>query len=234
MAEVAIGTAPPQVRVSLRRLLDERQVGDAPDRAPRPHPRRHHRAAAVDAALEELPGRERRLRRPAQLRHLLLDPDAVRLAPQQRRRRGAVDRDRRAARLHLCLRPDPKLHAGEGPVLRRGAAADLRAVAAVGAVADLHLRQPGLPAPASDRRLDLRPDRHRHRRGAVLFPARALDPRDRARARRRAPLRGGGGARHRRRPASSGPSPCRARATASSAPASWSSPSSSPISASRR
>ena len=47
--------------------------------------------------------------------------------------RGARDRDRGAARLRLRLCADAQPHAGQGPVLRGRAAADLRALAAVGA-----------------------------------------------------------------------------------------------------
>ena len=76
-------------------------------------PAARHRAAARDAAVEELPERRRALRRPRQLRPLLLDADAVRLALEQLLGRGAVDRHRRAARLRLCLCAHPQRMRGQ-------------------------------------------------------------------------------------------------------------------------
>ena len=66
--------------------------------------RARHRPAARDAAVEELPGRRRALRRPRQLRPLLRDADAGRLAVEQLLGGGAVDGDRGAAGVPLRLR----------------------------------------------------------------------------------------------------------------------------------
>ena len=153
-------------------------------------PDARHRPAAGDAAVEELPGRRRALRRPRQLRALFRDAVARRLAVEQLLGGGAGDRHRRAAGIPLCLRPHAHAHARQGLLPGRRAAAAVRAVAAVGHLADLHLRQPGLPQELAVRRQRVRADRHHPGAGVLLLPARDDDPDHRARARRRAALRG--------------------------------------------
>ena len=202
--------------VSLRRLLDERQAATLLIAL----------LALVLVVIIALPlwtllsksfqDAERRLRRPRQLRHLLLDADAVRLALQQRLR------SRRCRPRSSCRSPSStptrltrSCMPAQGPVLRRGAAADLRALAAVGDLA----ASTSSATRASCARLLMGASIYGPigiviARGVLLLPARAADPRDRAGARRRAPLRGGRGARHDAAGASSGPSRCRARATA--------------------
>ncbi len=136
--------APSRPRIA---SLRHRAAGrHGPHRASRAVPARRHRPAAVGAPVEELPERRRRLRRARQFPHLFHDADAGRLAVQQRLGGGADDGHRHPPRLPLRLCADAQPHAGEGLVLCAGAAARLRALAAVGDLADLHLRQPGLPA----------------------------------------------------------------------------------------
>ena len=147
---------------------------------------------ARHAAVEELPGRRRALRRPRQLRPLLRHADAGRLAVEQLLGGGAVDRPRRAAGVRLRLRAHAHAHAGQAGVRGARAAAAVRAVAAVGHLVHLHLRQPGLPEELADGRHHLWADRHRAGAGVLLLPARADDPGHGPVARRRAALRGGG------------------------------------------
>ena len=66
----------------------------------------------------------------------------------------------------------------------------------LGHLADLHLRQPGLPQDLAVRRQRVRADRHHPGAGVLLLAARDDDPHHRARARRRAALRGGRGHGH--------------------------------------
>ena len=105
----------------------------------------------------------------------------------------------RAARLRLRLRAGAQLHPRQGPVPHHRADPAARAVAAVGDLAHLLVRQPGRRQAAGHGarlREHLRRARHRRRRVLRRLPARADDPAERARARRRAPLRSGRRARH--------------------------------------
>ena len=158
--------------------------------------RARHRPAARDAAGEELPGRRGAVRRPCQLRPLLRHADARRLAVEQRLGGGAVDRHRGAARLPLRLRADPHAHAPKRLFMALALLPLFAPVAALGHLAHLHLRQPGVPQGLADGRQRLRADRHRAGAGVLLLPACADDPGNRALARRRAPLRGGRGHGH--------------------------------------
>ena len=109
----------------------------------------------------------------------------------------------RRARLRLRLCADAHDDARPRHVPARRAAAAARALAAAGDRPRLSLRQQGPGEAADVRRVDLRPDRHRHRRGLLDLSARADHPDDGARAVGRAALRGGGGAARPARRASS-------------------------------
>ena len=80
---------------------------------------------------------------------------------------------------------------GARPVPHRRADPAPGALAAAGDQPGLPVRQPGPGQGAAVRRLDLRADRHRHRRGVLDLPARADHPDDRTGDLRRAALRGG-------------------------------------------
>ena len=87
------------------------------------------------------------------------------------------------------MRAKPAVHGA-------GAAAAVCALAALGHLVHLHLRQPGVPEELADGRQRLRADRHHPGAGVLLLPARADDPDHRPVARRRAALRGGRGHGH--------------------------------------
>ena len=78
----------------------------------------------------------------------------------------------------------------KGFFLAVATASPVCAVAAVGHLADLHLRQPGLPEELAVRRQRVRADRHHPGAGVLLLPARDDDPDYGPLARRRAALRG--------------------------------------------
>ena len=145
--------------------------------------RAHRAAAALGAAVEE-PSRtgDGSLRRPRQLRQLLRQPGAG--APRSATASViavAQHGDLRAARLRLCLWADAHLHAGARPVPDHRPDPAPGAVAPAGDQPRLPVRQSGPGQGPAVRRLDLRPDRHRHRRGVLDLPACADHHHDRAR-----------------------------------------------------
>ena len=147
-------------------------------------------------AVEELPGRRGALRRPRQLRALLRDADAGRLA---------VEQLWVAALSTAIVVPLAFLYAygltrtcmpAKGLFVALALLPLFAPSLLLGHLAHLHLRQPGLPEELADGRQRLRADRHRAGAGVLLLPACADDPDHRPFARRRAALRGGRGDGH--------------------------------------
>ena len=175
------------------------------------------RAAAVPDPDQGAAGARRLVHRPRQLRQLPGLAVAAAIALAQRLGLGARHAGHGAARVRLRLRDDPQLHAVQGSVPDDHAGAAAGAVAAVGDLADLLVRQPGRGArvAASVRlRQYLRRARGRHRRVLRGIPACADDPDHRAVAGRCAPLRSRRRTRHGDPAALLHDHACRARSTA--------------------
>ena len=158
----------------------------------RPVPGGDPRPAALDHALEKPVRAEGRLRRPRQLRAVLLDararpvglPQPVRVDPQHRHHRPPC--------LRIRLRAHSLVPAPEGPLQEHRPRADPRPVTLAGHRARLSLRQPGADQGAALRTADLRSHRRRDGGGLLHLPACPVDHRDGAVPGRRAPVRGGG------------------------------------------
>ena len=130
------------------------------------------RVAALGAALEELPERQRRVRRARQLRALLLDAGAVRLDLQQRLGRGA---SRPSIVMPLAFVYAYALTRSRMPFKGLFYAVAMLPLFApsllLGDLAHLSVRQPG---PAQERLFGgsiYGADRHRHGAGVLLLPA---------------------------------------------------------------
>ena len=174
-------------------------------------------AAAAHHPAQGAAGQAGRVRRPGQLHRLRADAGAAGKPVEQHLGVGAGHRHRRAAGLRLRLRAHALLHAVQAAVSRHHAGAAAGAVAAVGHLADLLVRQPGRAQGLDDRprhRRDLWRAGHRHRRVLRGVPACADDPGHRAQPVGRAPVRSRRRHGHQRRRASSSPSRCPAPSTA--------------------
>ena len=136
----------------------------------------------------------RQLRRPRQLPGLLRQPGAGQLDRQFGLHLRGQHRDLRAAGLRLRLWHHADLHARPRPVQDHRPDPDPGALAPAGDQPGLSVRQPGPGQGAAVRRLDLRADRHRHRRGVLDLSARADHHHHRTGDLRRAALRGRRGA----------------------------------------